>query len=101
MCKITTFECSFDGVNNSPSKLTDHYHHNNSEDSNVAAKSMCDGRSLSVTEISDQDLKLLEMKVYDTYREDGAPYSYDCLVDCRQKLMRKLDYYRKEVQVLK
>ena len=54
-----------------------------------------------MTEIGDQDLKLLEIKVYDTYREDGAPYSYDYLVDCRQKLMRKLDYCRKEMQVLK
>ena len=44
----------------------------------------------AVTEIGDKDLELLEMNIYDTYRqEDGAPYSYQYLVECREKLMRK------------
>ena len=55
----------------------------------------------AVTEIGDEDLELLEMNINDTYRqEDGAPYSYQYLVECREKLMRKLHTCRKQMQDL-
>lgn len=54
-----------------------------------------------VTDVGDQDLELLEMTIYDSYRqEDGAPYSYKYLLDCRKKLMRKLHSCKKEVSDL-
>ena len=54
-----------------------------------------------VTEIGDQDLELLEMRIYDSYRqEDGAPHSYEYLLDCRKNIMRKLHSCKKEVNDL-
>ena len=54
-----------------------------------------------MTEIGDADLELLEMNIYDSYRqEDGAPYSYKYLLECREKLMTKLHSCRKQVHAL-
>ena len=80
-------------------------HHKQNMEQSISITSNYSGEhadSLSVTEIGDQDLELLEMTVYDTYhQDDGAPYSYNYLIDCRRKLMGKLDSCRKEVEELK
>ena len=45
-----------------------------------------------MTEIGDQDIDVLEMKMYDMYRQDdGEPYSYDYLIQCREILINKLE----------
>ena len=55
----------------------------------------------SVTEIGDADLELLEMNIYDSYRQEyGAPSSYKYLLECREKPMTKLHSCRKQVHAL-
>ena len=53
----------------------------------------------STKEIGDQDIDLLEMKMYDLYRQvDGAPYSPNYLIKCRRNLISKLESCKKELQ---
>ena len=56
---------------------------------------------LQLTAIGDKDLELLEMAVYDSYREeDKQCYPYEYLLDCRTKLMRKLQSCQEKIEIL-
>ena len=114
------FSHSADSIHNDPSDSASHYNSqsqlDSSGDSHDSQNSYtpCDSlvnighhssvpsgglpNSAYVTEIGDQDLELLEMRIYDSYRqEDGAPNSYKYLLDCRKKLMTKLHSFKKQV----
>ena len=72
---------------------SDSFSHNSSDPSSDYQKD----EDAAVSEIGDQDLEMLEMNVYDTYRqEDGKPYSYNYLLDCRAKLIQKLHSCREK-----
>lgn len=76
---------------------SDSFSHN-STDPSSASNDCQKYKDAAVTEIGDQDLEMLEMNVYDTYRgEDGNPYSYNYLLHCRAKLIQKLSSCREKI----
>lgn len=55
----------------------------------------CHWRSQTATCIGDVYIDHIEMQLYDCYRkQDGEEHSYDYLLNCRVKLMDKVQQYK-------
>ena len=89
-------KASNDSLEETHTYVNDTFPHNSTDSSSVTNDYQND-EDAAVSEIGNQDLEMLEMNVYDTYRqEDGKPYSYNYLLDCRAKLIQKLHSCREE-----